>query len=98
MATQDKAANNPPGIHGHARRNSFWSLVLIWFLAILVLGTSYEYNLSPCMSLRLRTPSVTQFIFIGMAIGLIIGWFWPDVAVTLRPLSVIFLRLIKSII
>ncbi len=37
-------------------------------------------------------------IFIGMAIGLFVGWMWPDVAVTLRPLSSIFICLIKSII
>lgn len=33
-----------------------------------------------------------------MAIGLFVGWLWPDVAVTLKPLSSIFIRLIKSII
>jgi len=33
-----------------------------------------------------------------MGIGLALGWFAPDIAVSLRPLSTIFLRLIKSII
>lgn len=33
-----------------------------------------------------------------MAVGLFLGWFVPDFAVSLRPLSTIFLRLIKSII
>jgi len=33
-----------------------------------------------------------------MAIGLVIGWLWPDIAVELRPLSTIFIRLIKSLI
>ena len=42
--------------------------------------------------------SLTQMIFIGMGIGLLIGWLAPDVAVTLRPLSTIFIRLIKSLI
>jgi proton glutamate symport protein len=37
-------------------------------------------------------------IFVGMSIGLLIGWLAPDVAVTLKPLSSIFIRLIKSII
>ncbi len=37
-------------------------------------------------------------IFIGMGIGLLVGWLAPDVAVTLRPLSTIFIRLIKSLI
>jgi len=42
--------------------------------------------------------SLTQWIFVGMGIGLALGWFVPDTAVSLRPLSTIFLRLIKSII
>ncbi len=42
--------------------------------------------------------SLTQWIFIGMGCGLLIGYFSPDVAVSLKPLSTIFLRLIKSII
>ncbi|MBI1805723.1 MAG: cation:dicarboxylase symporter family transporter [Ignavibacteria bacterium] len=48
--------------------------------------------------MRLPRPSLTQWIFIGMGIGLTVGWLTPDVAITLRPLSTIFLRLIKSII
>lgn len=43
-------------------------------------------------------PSLTQLIFIGMGIGLLAGWYYPDVAVSLRPLSTIFLRLIRSLI
>ncbi len=43
-------------------------------------------------------PSLTQLIFVGMGIGLAVGWFFPDIAVTLRPLSTIFIRLIKSLI
>jgi proton glutamate symport protein len=42
--------------------------------------------------------SLTQWIFVGMGIGLALGWFAPEAAVSLRPLSTIFLRLIKSII
>jgi proton glutamate symport protein len=45
-----------------------------------------------------RKPSLTQWIFLGMAIGLLTGWLFPDIAASLRPLSTIFLRLIKSII
>ncbi len=48
--------------------------------------------------MRLPKPSLTQWIFIGMGIGLVVGGILPDIAVTLRPLSIIFLRLIKSII
>ena len=42
--------------------------------------------------------TVTRLIFVGMGIGLAVGWFLPDVAVSLRPLSVIFIRLIRSLI
>ncbi|TAK56345.1 MAG: cation:dicarboxylase symporter family transporter, partial [Bacteroidetes bacterium] len=42
--------------------------------------------------------TLTQWIFVGMAIGLLAGWLTPNLAVELRPLSTIFLRLIKSII
>ncbi|MBI1804534.1 MAG: cation:dicarboxylase symporter family transporter [Ignavibacteriae bacterium] len=48
--------------------------------------------------MKLPRPSLTQWIFIGMSVGLLIGWLAPDTAVTLKPLSTIFLRLIKSII
>jgi proton glutamate symport protein len=48
--------------------------------------------------MKFPKPSLTQWIFVGMAIGLLVGGLAPDIAVTLRPLSVIFLRLIKSII
>ena len=48
--------------------------------------------------MRLRSPSLTQWIFIGMAVGLVIGWAYPDVGTSLRPLSIIFIRLIKSLI
>jgi proton glutamate symport protein len=43
-------------------------------------------------------PTLTQFIFIGMAVGLLVGWLFPEFAVSLRPLSLIFIRLIKSLI
>ena len=48
--------------------------------------------------MMLKRLTLTQMIFVGMAIGLFVGWMWPDVAVTLRPLSTVFIRLIKSII
>jgi proton glutamate symport protein len=49
----------------------------------------------PRLKLKL---SLTRMIFVGMGIGLAVGWFAPDIAVSLRPLSTIFIRLIKSLI
>jgi proton glutamate symport protein len=48
--------------------------------------------------MRFPKLSLTHWIFVGMGIGLVLGWFAPDTAIALRPLSTIFLRLIKSII
>ena len=42
--------------------------------------------------------SLTQKIFIGLAIGVLVGWLWPDWGTAMRPLSMLFLNLIKSII
>ena len=42
--------------------------------------------------------SLTNWIFIGMAAGVLIGAVWPDVGKELQPASNVFLRLIKSII
>ena len=42
--------------------------------------------------------SLTQKIFIGLALGVLIGWLWPEYGTALRPLSILFLNLIKSII
>jgi proton glutamate symport protein len=41
---------------------------------------------------------VTLYIFIGMGLGLLIGTLLPSLGSQLRPLSLIFIRLIKSII
>ncbi len=46
----------------------------------------------------LRKVSVTQWIIIGMVVGTLIGWLAPTAAQSLKPLSSIFLRMIKSII
>ncbi len=42
--------------------------------------------------------SMTTWIFVGMATGIALGYFQPDIAKQLSPVSNIFLRLIKSII
>jgi proton glutamate symport protein len=41
---------------------------------------------------------LTLYIFIGMGLGLLLGALFPQAGEALRPLSVIFIRLIKSII
>jgi len=46
----------------------------------------------------MRRLSITSWIFIGMAAGIALGAWVPQVAKELNPLSNIFLRLIKSII
>src|SRR5687768_3004762 len=47
---------------------------------------------------QLRRISLTKWILIAMVIGVVIGAVWPAFGVSLKPLSTIFLRMIKSII
>lgn len=47
---------------------------------------------------RFKGPSLTVSIFIGMGLGILIGHFFPDASQHLKPLSTIFLRMIKSVI
>jgi proton glutamate symport protein len=42
--------------------------------------------------------SLTTKIFIGLILGILLGWLKPDWGVAVRPLSILFLNLIKSII
>ncbi|HVK18270.1 MAG TPA: cation:dicarboxylase symporter family transporter [Fimbriiglobus sp.] len=46
----------------------------------------------------LRKVSLTQWILISMAVGTLIGWAFPETSQLLKPLSTIFLRMIKSLI
>lgn len=46
----------------------------------------------------LRNLSLTWWIFIGMGLGIVIGWTAPEFAATLKPLSNVFLRMIKSVV
>ena len=46
----------------------------------------------------LRRITLTKWILIAMVIGTLIGWLLPEFSQSLRPLSTMFLRMIKSII
>ncbi len=46
----------------------------------------------------LRKVSLTKWILIAMAVGTVIGWAFPEASQYLKPLSTIFLRMIKSLI
>jgi len=46
----------------------------------------------------LRKVSLTQWIIVAMVVGTLVGWAYPLTAVDLKPLSAIFLRMIKSLI
>jgi proton glutamate symport protein len=48
--------------------------------------------------MKLKFPNLVTQIFIGMLLGAVIGHFWPDAGKSLKVLSDIFLRLIKTII
>jgi len=50
------------------------------------------------MANSIRRISLTQWIIISMIVGVLLGWLAPGVAVTLKPLSTIFLSMIKSLI
>ena len=45
-----------------------------------------------------RRLSLTHWIFIGMAAGILLGWLAPETAAKLKPLSNVFLRMIKSVV
>jgi len=45
-----------------------------------------------------RLPSLTTQIFIGLILGIGVGYLWPAFGVAIRPLADVFLRMIKMII
>ena len=47
---------------------------------------------------RSRVPSVTTQIFIGLLVGIAVGYLWPSFGVAIKPLADMFLRMIKMII
>jgi proton glutamate symport protein len=47
---------------------------------------------------RSRLPGVTAQIFLGLLLGIAVGYLWPSVGVAVRPLADAFLRLIRMIL
>ena len=47
---------------------------------------------------RSRLPGLTTQIFIGLLLGIVVGYLWPSFGVAVRPLAEAFLRMIKMII
>jgi proton glutamate symport protein len=47
---------------------------------------------------RLRRLSLTYWIFLGMGTGILLGWIAPEFGAGLKPLSTVFLRMIKSVV
>jgi proton glutamate symport protein len=45
-----------------------------------------------------RLPSLTTQIFIGLLLGIAVGYLWPSFGVAIKPLADVFLRMIKMII
>src|SRR5437762_11466434 len=43
-------------------------------------------------------PSLTTQIFIGLLLGIAVGYLWPQFGVAVKPLADVFLRMIKMII
>jgi proton glutamate symport protein len=46
----------------------------------------------------LKKLSITQWIIVSMVVGILIGWLFPAFGMSLKLLSTIFLRMIKSVI
>ena len=64
-----------------------WTVIALGALTALVIVLGF-----------LRRFSLTSWILAAMALGVLIGWIDPTLAETLKPLSTVFLRMIKSII
>jgi proton glutamate symport protein len=46
----------------------------------------------------LRARTLTQWIVVGMVAGTMLGWLAPDAGMAIKPLTDVFLRMIKSIV
>jgi proton glutamate symport protein len=52
----------------------------------------------PSVARSALVPGLTTQIFIGLVIGIVIGWLWPAWGVAIKPIADVFLRMIKMII
>ena len=59
---------------------------------------SHATTLPPAPMRRSRVPSTTTQIFIGLLLGIAIGFVWPTYGVAIKPIADTFLRMIKMII
>jgi proton glutamate symport protein len=48
--------------------------------------------------LQLKKPSLVVQVLVGMILGIALGHFWPETGVQIKPLSDVFLRMIKMLI
>jgi Na+/H+-dicarboxylate symporter len=64
----------------------------------MVVGFARWVGVATLAAYALYKRSLTTWIFVAMLVGAALGQDWPAVAVKLRVLSLIFLRLIKTII
>jgi proton glutamate symport protein len=46
----------------------------------------------------MKRPGQSTWILIGLVVGTVIGWLWPEVGVSLQPLATIFIRLMLMLV
>ncbi len=63
-----------------------------------ILAAARWFAIAGLMLCAARRRSLTTWILVSMAIGAEVGHDWPSIAVNLRILSLVFLRMIKTII
>src|SRR5947208_11151204 len=61
----------------------------------MIRGQAAPHATPPASS---RLPSLTTQIFIGLVLGIAVGYLWPSFGVAIKPLADVFLRMIKMII
>src|SRR6187549_2664324 len=57
-----------------------------------------DIGVTPRSGRASRLPGLTTQIFIGLLLGIVVGYLWPAFGVAIKPLADAFLRMIKMII